>query len=88
MSNNGQAKLVVSDLQKVERVLEAIRTELESPDLEVFFDGNVWEIVWHEIEEREDGSHIEHERFVTAATLDDAYILARHKAAGTEPAPF
>lgn len=79
MNNNGQVKPVVSDRQKVERVLDIVRTELESPDLEIFYNGDTWEIVWHN-----NGG----EFFVTAKSLDDAYILARHKAAGTEPAPF
>lgn len=88
MATSGQVKLVVSDRQKVERVLDIIRTELGSASLEIYRTDGAWEICWYEIEEREDGSRVEHERFVTAKTFDDAYILARHKAAGTEPAPF
>lgn len=61
--------------------IEAMREGLGAQWIEIECSGEDWWLAW-----RAKGDP--KEQFIIAASLDDAYIAALHKQAGTEPAPF
>ena len=67
--------------REAQAVIEAMKAGLGARWIEIDFDGEVLQLTW-----RSNGNF--RDDFVIAASLDDAYIAALHKQAGTEPAPF
>ena len=70
-TSNGTVKLLVSDLERAQRIIEAMRDALGANDLSIIIDRNgVWYIDW------------DNEAFVQAGTsLDAAFVEGMRRAA-------
>lgn len=74
-------KTTAAERRRVEYTLRQMMAELGVEWLEVSVqNGSVW-LDWHTSGDETTG-------VFDAANLDDAFVLATHKRAGTEPAPF